>query len=122
VAELHALARLALLADDLADALELARHAAIRGHDVVEGVGDLPSSPDQSRGGGPRSRRRAWRAARAAARQVGDSGAIREVVEPDPAVYRSRSELSCAISKVQVFAKGEVGVIRRSLEQDSGLY
>ena len=37
----HAMARLAVLADDLAGALELARHALVRGDDLVERVGDL---------------------------------------------------------------------------------
>ena len=39
--KLHALAGLALAADDLADALELLRHALVGGDDLVEGVGDL---------------------------------------------------------------------------------
>ena len=40
-AEAHALPGLAFAADDLADALELLRHALVGGDDVVEGVGDL---------------------------------------------------------------------------------
>ena len=40
-AELHALAGLALAADDLPDTLELLRHALVGGGDLVEGVGDL---------------------------------------------------------------------------------
>ena len=40
-AELDALTRLALLADDRADAFELARHPGVGGDDLVEGVGDL---------------------------------------------------------------------------------
>jgi hypothetical protein len=40
-AEPHALPGLALAADDLADQLELLRHALVGGHDLVEGVGDL---------------------------------------------------------------------------------
>jgi hypothetical protein len=39
--EFHTLARLALLADDLAHAFELARHAGVRGHDLVDRVGNL---------------------------------------------------------------------------------
>ena len=38
---LHALARLALAADHLADLLELLRHPLVGGDDLVEGVGDL---------------------------------------------------------------------------------
>ena len=45
-AELHALAGLALAADDLADALELLRHALVGGDDLVEGVGDLAEQAD----------------------------------------------------------------------------
>ena len=44
-AELDALARLPLLADHTADALELARHHRVRGDDVVDRVGDLALEP-----------------------------------------------------------------------------
>ena len=43
---MHALAGLALAADDLADALELLRHALVGGDDLVEGVGDLAADAD----------------------------------------------------------------------------
>ena len=43
---LHALAGLALAADDLADAFELLRHALVGGDDLVEGVGDLAQDTD----------------------------------------------------------------------------
>ena len=45
-AEPDALAGLALAADDLADALELLRHALVGGDDLVEGVGDLAHDAD----------------------------------------------------------------------------
>ena len=45
-AELDALAGLAFAADDLADALELLRHALVGGDDLVEGVGDLAEDAD----------------------------------------------------------------------------
>ena len=55
------------LADDLADALELLRHALVGGDDLVEGVGDLAlDADDDRRSSAPRSRPRASPAARAA--------------------------------------------------------
>ena len=45
-AEAHALAGVALAADNLADALELLGHALIGGDDFIEGVGDLAHDAD----------------------------------------------------------------------------
>ena len=45
-AETHALTGLAFAAHDLADALELPRHALVGGDDLVEGVGDLAHEAD----------------------------------------------------------------------------
>jgi hypothetical protein len=49
-AELHALARLSFAAHDLADTLELLRHALVGGDDLVEGVGDLAQQADLTAG------------------------------------------------------------------------
>src|SRR6266496_1298150 len=43
--EIDALPGLAVLADHLADALELLRHALVGGRDLVEGIGDLAGEP-----------------------------------------------------------------------------
>src|SRR5262245_28234475 len=45
-AELHPLAGLAFATHDMADALELLRHALVGGDDLVEGVGNLAEDPD----------------------------------------------------------------------------
>ena len=45
-AELHALAGLAFAAHDMADALELLRHALVGGDDLVERIGDLAEQAD----------------------------------------------------------------------------
>ena len=45
-AEFHPLTRLALAADDMADAFELLRHALVGSDDLVEGVGDLAEDAD----------------------------------------------------------------------------
>ena len=47
-AEFYALARLALLADRLADALQLLRHALIGGNDLVEDIGELADGADMA--------------------------------------------------------------------------